>query len=170
MTNDAIKHMVNRFLGWKLPENFSPDAGISFKAAFNEHTAHPMKHEPTGTNLFDAAQAEAMVRHMVGQLSLVGNELITERTRQTVAEGWTPEHDDEHCEGDLATAAACYALPAWRRSSYILNRKLIEILWPWDNDWYKPAKSSRGRIKELAKAGALIAAEIDRLQRKEKSP
>ena len=65
MTNDAIKHMVNRFLGWKLPENFSPDAGISFKAAFNEHTAHPMKHEPTGTNLFDATQADAMVRYMV---------------------------------------------------------------------------------------------------------
>jgi hypothetical protein len=65
MTNDAIKHMVNRFLGWKLPENFNPDAGISFKAAFNEHTAHPMKHEPTGTNLFDATQADAMVRYMV---------------------------------------------------------------------------------------------------------
>jgi len=65
MTDDAIKHMVNRFLGWKLPENFSPDAGISFKAAFNEHTAHPMRHEPTGTNLFDATQADAMVRYMV---------------------------------------------------------------------------------------------------------
>jgi len=65
MTEDSIKHMVNRFLGWKLPENFSPDAGISFKAGFNEHSAHPMKHEPTGTNLFDATQADAMVRYMV---------------------------------------------------------------------------------------------------------
>jgi len=56
--------MVDRFLGWKLPENFRPDAGISFKATFNEHTAHPMKHEPSGTNLFDAVQAEGMVRYM----------------------------------------------------------------------------------------------------------
>jgi hypothetical protein len=32
MTEDQIKHMANRFLGWKLPSNFSPDAGISFKA------------------------------------------------------------------------------------------------------------------------------------------
>lgn len=62
MTEAQIKRMVNRFLCWRLPENFAPDGGISFKAAFNEHTAHPMKHEPTGTNLFDATQAEAMVR------------------------------------------------------------------------------------------------------------
>lgn len=65
MTEEQIKHMVGRFLSWKLPESFSPDAGITFKAAYNEHTAHPMKHEPTGTNLLDAEQAEAMVRHMI---------------------------------------------------------------------------------------------------------
>ena len=66
MKPHQIKHMVDRFLSWKLPENFSPDAGISFKAVFNEDTSHPMKHEPFGTNLFDAAQAEEMVRHMIG--------------------------------------------------------------------------------------------------------
>lgn len=65
MTEAQTKHMVSRFLGWRLPENFSPDAGISFKKTFNEHTAHPMKHEPVGTNLFDATQAEAMVRYMI---------------------------------------------------------------------------------------------------------
>lgn len=65
MTEDQIKHMVNRFLGWKLPKDFSPDAGISFKAEFNEHTDHPMKHEPSGTNLLDASQAEAMIRYLV---------------------------------------------------------------------------------------------------------
>ena len=65
MSKAQIKHMVDRFLGWKLPENFNPDGGISFKATFNEHTAHPMKHQPSGTNLFDATQADAMVRYMV---------------------------------------------------------------------------------------------------------
>ncbi len=59
-----IKYMVDRFLGWKLPESFNPDGGISFKKTFNDHTAHPMKNEPTGTNLFDAIQADAMVRYM----------------------------------------------------------------------------------------------------------
>jgi len=39
-TEDQIKHMVDRFLGWALPENFSPDAGISFKRLENRHH-HP---------------------------------------------------------------------------------------------------------------------------------
>lgn len=59
-----IKQMAQRFLGWKLPPDFNPDAGISFRPEFNEHTAHPMRHEPIGTNLFSATQAEVMVRYM----------------------------------------------------------------------------------------------------------
>jgi hypothetical protein len=65
MTEAQIKHMVNRFLTWKLPENFNPDAGISFKPDFNENTPWPKKHQPYGTNLLDAVQAEAMVRHLL---------------------------------------------------------------------------------------------------------
>jgi hypothetical protein len=60
-----IEHMVRRFLTWKLPADFSPDAGISFKATFNENTPFPARHEPVGTNLFTATQAKAMVRHMI---------------------------------------------------------------------------------------------------------
>jgi hypothetical protein len=45
MTEAQIKHMVDRFLGWRLPETFNPDGGVSFKKTFNEHTDHPMKHE-----------------------------------------------------------------------------------------------------------------------------
>lgn len=60
-----IKRLVDRFLGWKLPENFNPDDGISFKKTFNDHLPVPMKHEPTGTNLFDASQAEAMLRYVL---------------------------------------------------------------------------------------------------------
>lgn len=66
---DMIKHMVNRFLGWRLPDNFSPDAGISFKSTSHEGTPFERKNEPIGTNLFDATQAEAMVRHMLEGLS-----------------------------------------------------------------------------------------------------
>ncbi|WP_287094867.1 hypothetical protein [Mesorhizobium sp.] len=65
MVESQIKRMVERFLTWRLPEDFRPDAGISFKADFNEHTAYPMKHKPVGTNLLTAVQATAMVRHMV---------------------------------------------------------------------------------------------------------
>ena len=62
MTNDQIKHMVDRFLGWRLPENFNPDAGISYT---RPNYAPSVDATPTGTNLFDAQQAEAMVRHML---------------------------------------------------------------------------------------------------------
>lgn len=65
MTDDQIRYMVKRFLTWKLPENFDPDGGISFKKVFNEDTAYPHKNEPVGTNLFTATQAEEMVRHML---------------------------------------------------------------------------------------------------------
>lgn len=70
MTDEQIKHMVNRFLGWKLPQNFRPDAGISFAAEYNvEYNAQqgrpPSRHEPVGTNLLDATQADAMVRYML---------------------------------------------------------------------------------------------------------
>ena len=68
MNDDQIKHMVNRFLSWKLPDNFAPDAGISFKAEFNEHRDRPMRHEPSGTNLFNHKQADAMIRHMLDGL------------------------------------------------------------------------------------------------------
>ncbi len=66
--NDAqIKQMVDRFLTWKLPEDFAPDCGISFERVSCKGTPHEFHFAPVGTNLFTAAQAEAMVRHMLGQ-------------------------------------------------------------------------------------------------------
>ena len=66
MTEEQIKYMVDRFLSWKLPDNFSPDAGISF----DPPVSWPW---PTGTNLLDATQADAMVRHMVEGLPAVNS-------------------------------------------------------------------------------------------------
>ena len=60
-----VQQMVDRFLAWRLPDDFNPDGGINFTRDFNEHTPYPMKHEPTGTNLFTATQAKAMVEHML---------------------------------------------------------------------------------------------------------
>ncbi|MDP3327172.1 hypothetical protein [Parvibaculum sp.] len=64
-TEDQIKHMVDRFLNWRLPENFNPDGGIIFEKVTGEGTTHPHKSEPVGTNLFDAQQAKEMVRYMI---------------------------------------------------------------------------------------------------------
>lgn len=62
MTEDQIKHMVGRFLGWRLPKNFNPDAGISYT---RPNYAPNVEATPSGTNLFDATQADEMVRHMI---------------------------------------------------------------------------------------------------------
>lgn len=67
MTEDQIKHMVNRFLMWKLPKNFNPDGGISFEKIGNGPGSAYVR-EPVGTNLLDATQAHAMVRHMLDGL------------------------------------------------------------------------------------------------------
>ena len=60
---DSIKSMVNKFLSWKLPTNFYPDAGISFTPKYNVGTPYERNHEPIGTNLFDADQARQMFEY-----------------------------------------------------------------------------------------------------------
>lgn len=74
-----VKHMVDRFLGWKLPDSFSPDGGISFKKFGNEGTAHQYEHQPSGTNLLDATQATAMVRYLIEGLSGLPDPVEQER-------------------------------------------------------------------------------------------
>lgn len=95
--------------------------------------------------------------------------ILAERLRQITAEGWTPQHDAEHDEGALLAAALCYATPATdRRFTYktwavsAQGSTPVPEGWPWDAKWWKPTPTDR--VRELVKAGALIAAEIDRLQ------
>lgn len=83
--------------------------------------------------------------------------IAAERDRQVLSLHWDAAHDDDHARGELAQAAACYALVGLR------SCRTIEKLWPWDGvDW---KAEGRTRIRQLEKAGALIAAEIDRLLR-----
>lgn len=103
-------------------------------------------------------------------LTSAARDVLAERQRQF--NDWTPEHDDQHGDGAMAAAAACYALHSAGDSaigSGKLNRmakanypKLVGNLWPWGAEWWKPRESRRN----LVKAGALILAEIERLDRK----
>jgi hypothetical protein len=69
MSDTDIKHMVDRFLMWRLPENFRPDCGIHFDAdAAKKLNPQNARYEPVGTNLLDATQADAMVRFMIDGL------------------------------------------------------------------------------------------------------
>lgn len=88
--------------------------------------------------------------------------IMAERNRQIEKEGWTPEHDDQWKDGELSRAAICYVMWDIVKDSMIVKaRETIQLWWPWDWEWWKP-KSQRGN---LIRAGALIAAEIDRLNR-----
>lgn len=108
-----------------------------------------------------------------------GIDLIAEeRQRQLAVENFNDAHDDRYRDGELARAAACYASPFW---AYGLDEHGRPYdLWPsslglqWDKRLNqrglfvmtpRTALARKLRIHELAKAGALIAAEIDRLQR-----
>lgn len=88
-----------------------------------------------------------------------GTELIAEeRHRQIYEKGWTAEHDDMHeVSGQLSKAALCYLV-----TSRDPKHAACLASWPWAAEWWKPSPDP---IRNLVKAGALIAAEIDRLQR-----
>jgi hypothetical protein len=102
------------------------------------------------------------------QTTMTGIELIAEeRQRQQdigpKGEAWDSSHDDQHDEGELLKAALCYirfALASLKLKGH--KRKLSPPPdWPWEREWWKPHENQ----SDLARAGALIAAEIDRLQR-----
>lgn len=94
-----------------------------------------------------------------------GAELITaERKAQTSVHGWTDEHDDQHQAGELANAAAYLAAtrpghPPSEIGAYLANKNRIT--------GSGEAAARDMRVKHLVIAGALCAAEIDRLQRKQ---
>lgn len=95
-----------------------------------------------------------------------GAEIIAEeRKRQIEVEGWTSEKDDLYTSEQLALAGATYAIPMIFRDDYCGYSYCadVPIMFPFSLKWWKPTPDDR--IRELAKAGAFIAAEIDRLQR-----
>lgn len=81
-------------------------------------------------------------------------DIAAERVRQVEAEGWTPDHDNKHRNGQMARAAACYALSGWTNP----NDPPAMRYWPWSAEWWKPKSSHRNQVR----AGALLVAELAR--------
>jgi hypothetical protein len=105
-----------------------------------------------------------MENEMTDQLTKAARDVLSERQRQISEEGWTPEHDDAHKDGELASAAAAYVTyRSLMDPVAIMGSDIIADLWPWAWDWWKPTTPRR----DLIKAGALILAEIERLDRAE---
>jgi hypothetical protein len=94
---------------------------------------------------------------MDAEQTQAARDVLDERRRQVEAEGWTPEHDDQYTACELARAAATYAT-----CSHIEQLRLCgEQVWPWHPDWWKRGDYRR----DLVKSGALILAEIERVDR-----
>ncbi len=94
--------------------------------------------------------------------------IARERARQVEQEGWSADHDDAYDAGTLAVAAATYALsagcelnPHWGQG---IQQDELPDYWPFNSAWWKPTDPRT----DLVKAGALIAAEIDRIDREAK--
>lgn len=110
----------------------------------------------------DEPEARRDMKYAMYAASQAMLDVVDERFRQRYEEGWTPDHDEGHADGELAQAAAWYALPIPIRTA--LDTNDID-LWPFDWEWFKPTD----RRRDLVKAGALIIAEIERLDRLEKA-
>lgn len=87
------------------------------------------------------------------------DEIEAERFRQVWAEGFLPTRDDKYTGGELAMAAAAYAMSY--KATFDGRCPYRALLWPWNVSWWKPTN----RRRDLIKAGALIVAEIERLDR-----
>jgi hypothetical protein len=90
----------------------------------------------------------------------IGADLIySERLRQIEKEEWTKAHDDRYVNDELLKASTCYiGVSITNPDERATREDVLEVIWPWDEEWFKPTTF----IRNLTKAGALIAAEIDR--------
>ena len=118
-----------------------------------------MAYQAGGAELVEALEkAQQRIAELESHtVTAAAADVLAERKRQVTTEGWTPGHDDEYEHGELADAAGCYAL----------SSELFDCAgepprpWPWPDEWWKPTN----RRRDLVKAGALILAEIERLDR-----
>jgi hypothetical protein len=136
-----------------------------------ERPVNPPPHAAVDAILTQIARAEAAEAKLAAatEFKLEGgcSLIAAERVRQISGEGWTPEHDDQHSRGEMQSAAADYLAECkrvMRGHDVSLEEEQTGMPWgwPWDRSWWKPSPDP---IRNLVKAGALIAAEIDRLSR-----
>lgn len=109
---------------------------------------------------YDLARAAADAGRPVWLEPVTGASLITaERARQRGEEGYSEEHDEKH-SAELAWAAWCYLDRVASAEEGTANLDgPPPRMWPWEAAFWKPGPTA---LRMLVKAGALIAAEIDR--------
>jgi hypothetical protein len=108
-----------------------------------------------------------------------GIDLIAEERQRQINKGYDSNHDLQHDFRELTDAARTYidaavlttkskeignsseASISWHKDNEPFEWKYLKLGWPWEEESFKPTTS----LEDLIKAGALIAAAIDRLQK-----
>jgi hypothetical protein len=120
------------------------------------------------------ATTDETIEELIGKAAA---DIVRERRRQVEGEGFDATHDDSHVHGELALAAASYAYASTlnpeerqdhRDALYGLRRgfiSIVRLLWRWEAHWFKP----QSRRADLVRAGALVIAEIERLDRADRA-
>jgi len=89
--------------------------------------------------------------------------IAAERGRQVTEEGYTAEHDAGHTS-ELVLAANAYVAAAFDELAHPGEPSTVlesgAVMWPWAPEFWKPTGDT---VRDLVKAGALIAAAIDSL-------
>lgn len=159
---------------------------IASEADLSESVVDEVLEAATALGLTLVTKEVALAAATVAATTAGVTAIAVERDRQVTDEGWTAAHDDQYVHDELAMAAATYALPPgdrevrWFVEAHGGAGQPVDVerpewvrparacfewqsdsprTWPLPDAWFKP---SADRIRELAKAGALIAAEIDR--------
>lgn len=92
-------------------------------------------------------------------MSRAVQDICDERERQLEQEGWSRDHDDSHSSGEMAYAAGCYLLFG-TDDRFPVGDAPVRF-WPWSLEWWKP----KDKRRNLVRAGALIVAELERMDR-----
>ncbi|WP_235583310.1 hypothetical protein [Pseudomonas aeruginosa] len=146
-----------RYSTAKLPAEQIADALIFkwpvLQGARNQLNIKRISEQPYDESKLHSAIAAMLAAAPGKEVPQAWLDVQAERRRQITAEGWTPEHDDLYCAAELPRAAA----------AYILNGANDEApaIWPFVAKWWKP----RDARSNYVRAGALILAEIERLDR-----
>jgi hypothetical protein len=119
---------------------------------------HKQAAEDSHRNYVRAAYECQMLQEMLEKRSGAG-QIAIERARQKSVEGYDQTHDIMHPTDEFCRAAIAYAV---HDVAVIPSNGSVKGWWPekWDADMFKP----KDRKRNLVRAGALIAAAIDRLQ------
>lgn len=169
---------VNREDNWKIySEDFMADAKAALEAAncfaaapavdatkFNDLQVHWLAYPGTSTaaQFVKLAEAQPIVAQQAARIvelealavqTNATRDVLAERQRQKDREGWTADHDDKYQGEQMRWAAASYTLYS--------DPENLPAMWPWAPKWWKPVD----RRRNLVKAGALLLAEIERMDR-----